>query len=119
MRKSQSCSCRDDDDDCDHHILKISLCVYVRACVTQGYEPDVLYPKRPNKQLFQNLTTQCEKMEISFLSEMPEVKNKVQFTSGARATPTSLGLTHTLTMHPLIGLTPRPRPLSLTHYSVF
>ncbi|XP_060798302.1 NAD(P)H-hydrate epimerase [Neoarius graeffei] len=37
-----------------------------------GYEPDVLYPKRPNKQLFQNLTTQCEKMEISFLSEMPE-----------------------------------------------
>ncbi|ROL45054.1 NAD(P)H-hydrate epimerase [Anabarilius grahami] len=37
-----------------------------------GYEPSVLYPKRPNKQLFQNLATQCEKMDISFLSEMPE-----------------------------------------------
>ncbi|RXN15432.1 NAD(P)H-hydrate epimerase [Labeo rohita] len=37
-----------------------------------GYEPSVLYPKRPNKQLFQNLTTQCEKMDISFLTEMPE-----------------------------------------------
>ncbi|KAI5091111.1 NAD(P)H-hydrate epimerase precursor [Silurus meridionalis] len=37
-----------------------------------GYDPAVLYPKRPNKQLFQNLTTQCEKMEIPLLSEMPE-----------------------------------------------
>ncbi|KAA0710090.1 NAD(P)H-hydrate epimerase [Triplophysa tibetana] len=37
-----------------------------------GYEPSVLYPKRPNKPLFQNLTTQCEKMDISFLTEMPE-----------------------------------------------
>lgn len=37
-----------------------------------GYEPSVLYPKRPNKQLFQNLTTQCEKMEIPLLNGMPE-----------------------------------------------
>lgn len=37
-----------------------------------GYEPTVLYPKRPNKPLFQGLTTQCEKMEIPFLSELPE-----------------------------------------------
>ncbi|KAJ0003511.1 hypothetical protein NQD34_008609 [Periophthalmus magnuspinnatus] len=37
-----------------------------------GYEPTVLYPKRPNKPLFQGLTTQCEKMEIPFLTEMPE-----------------------------------------------
>ncbi|XP_030645732.1 NAD(P)H-hydrate epimerase [Chanos chanos] len=37
-----------------------------------GYEPTVLYPKRPNKPLFQSLTTQCEKMAISFLEEMPE-----------------------------------------------
>ncbi|KAK1805550.1 hypothetical protein P4O66_019211 [Electrophorus voltai] len=37
-----------------------------------GYDPTVLYPKRPNKQLFHNLTTQCEKMEIAFLSKMPE-----------------------------------------------
>lgn len=39
----------------------------------QGYEPIVLYPKRPSKPLFQGLTTQCQKMEIPFLTEMPEV----------------------------------------------
>ncbi|XP_034016389.1 NAD(P)H-hydrate epimerase [Thalassophryne amazonica] len=37
-----------------------------------GYEPTILYPKRPNKLLFQGLTTQCQKMEIPFLTEMPE-----------------------------------------------
>ncbi|KAL2080147.1 hypothetical protein ACEWY4_023940 [Coilia grayii] len=39
-----------------------------------GYEPSILYPKRPNKPLFNNLTIQCEKMGISFLSDMPEAK---------------------------------------------
>lgn len=39
-----------------------------------GYEPAILYPKRPNKPLFQGLTTQCEKMEIPFLTEMPEAE---------------------------------------------
>ncbi|XP_008329312.1 NAD(P)H-hydrate epimerase [Cynoglossus semilaevis] len=37
-----------------------------------GYEPTIIYPKRPNKPLFQGLTTQCQKMELSFLTEMPE-----------------------------------------------
>ncbi|XP_068189061.1 NAD(P)H-hydrate epimerase-like [Antennarius striatus] len=37
-----------------------------------GYEPAILYPKRPNKRLFQGLTTQCERMDIPFLTEMPE-----------------------------------------------
>ncbi|TNN53209.1 NAD(P)H-hydrate epimerase [Liparis tanakae] len=37
-----------------------------------GYEPTILYPKRPDKPLFQGLTTQCQKMEIPFLTEMPE-----------------------------------------------
>ncbi|KAM9737401.1 NAD(P)H-hydrate epimerase [Menidia menidia] len=37
-----------------------------------GYEPSILYPKRPSKPLFQALTTQCQKMDIPFLSEMPE-----------------------------------------------
>ncbi|XP_068189510.1 NAD(P)H-hydrate epimerase-like [Antennarius striatus] len=37
-----------------------------------GYEPAILYPKRPNKPLFQGLTTQCERMDIPFLTEMPE-----------------------------------------------
>ncbi|KPP74327.1 NAD(P)H-hydrate epimerase-like [Scleropages formosus] len=36
-----------------------------------GYEPTIVYPKRPNKPLFQNLTVQCEKMDIPFLPEMP------------------------------------------------
>ncbi|XP_008421175.1 NAD(P)H-hydrate epimerase [Poecilia reticulata] len=39
-----------------------------------GYEPAVLYPKRPSKPPFQGLTTQCEKMEIPFLTDMPEAK---------------------------------------------
>ncbi|XP_073495594.1 NAD(P)H-hydrate epimerase [Phyllobates terribilis] len=37
-----------------------------------GYLPAVYYPKRPNKALFENLTTQCQKMDIPFLSEFPE-----------------------------------------------
>lgn len=36
-----------------------------------GYEPTVYYPKRPNKPLFEGLTTQCQKMDIPFLSEFP------------------------------------------------
>ncbi|NXD17787.1 NNRE epimerase, partial [Nothocercus nigrocapillus] len=36
-----------------------------------GYEPTVHYPKRPNKPLFEGLTTQCQKMGISFLPEFP------------------------------------------------
>ncbi|XP_066577286.1 NAD(P)H-hydrate epimerase isoform X2 [Amia ocellicauda] len=36
-----------------------------------GYEPTIVYPKRPSKPLFENLTVQCEKMDILFLPEMP------------------------------------------------
>ncbi|KFW64638.1 NAD(P)H-hydrate epimerase, partial [Pygoscelis adeliae] len=36
-----------------------------------GYEPTVYYPKRPNKPLFEGLTTQCQKMDIPFLPEFP------------------------------------------------
>lgn len=36
-----------------------------------GYEPAVFYPKRPSKPLFEGLTTQCQKMDIPFLSEFP------------------------------------------------
>ncbi|XP_028649963.2 NAD(P)H-hydrate epimerase [Erpetoichthys calabaricus] len=36
-----------------------------------GFEPTIVYPKRPSKPLFENLTTQCEKMDIRFLSEFP------------------------------------------------
>ncbi|XP_003795298.1 NAD(P)H-hydrate epimerase [Otolemur garnettii] len=36
-----------------------------------GYQPTVYYPKRPNKPLFAALVTQCQKMDIPFLGEMP------------------------------------------------
>lgn len=36
-----------------------------------GYSPKIYYPKRTDKQLFKNLVTQCEKMNIPFLDEMP------------------------------------------------
>ncbi|KAM8921200.1 NAD(P)H-hydrate epimerase [Pelodytes ibericus] len=37
-----------------------------------GYEPAIFYPKRPSKTLFENLTTQCQKMDIPFLTEFPQ-----------------------------------------------
>nr|XP_005331452.2 NAD(P)H-hydrate epimerase isoform X2 [Ictidomys tridecemlineatus] len=36
-----------------------------------GYQPTIYYPKRPNKPLFSALVTQCQKMDIPFLGEMP------------------------------------------------
>ncbi|KAM8779873.1 LOW QUALITY PROTEIN: NAD(P)H-hydrate epimerase-like [Rhynchonycteris naso] len=36
------------------------------------YQPTVYYPKRPNKSLFTALVTQCQKMDIPFLGEMPQ-----------------------------------------------
>ncbi|XP_063803127.1 NAD(P)H-hydrate epimerase isoform X3 [Pseudophryne corroboree] len=39
-----------------------------------GYEPAIYYPKQPNKTLFENLTTQCKKMDIPFLSEFPQAE---------------------------------------------
>ena len=38
----------------------------------QGYHPSVFYPKRTSNQLYQNLTRQCQKMDIPFLSFLPE-----------------------------------------------
>ena len=31
----------------------------------------IYYPKKSEKQLFKNLVTQCEKMEIPFVNEVP------------------------------------------------
>ncbi|NXN93690.1 NNRE epimerase, partial [Rhinopomastus cyanomelas] len=36
-----------------------------------GYEPAIHYPKRPNKPLFEALSTQCQQMGIPFLPEFP------------------------------------------------
>jgi len=37
-----------------------------------GFNPSVFYPKRTNKTLYQNLTKQCQRMDIPFLSFLPE-----------------------------------------------
>lgn len=37
-----------------------------------GYSPEVFYPKRPNKDLFNTLTIQCQRHAIPFLEEMPD-----------------------------------------------
>ncbi|KAF8795139.1 NAD(P)H-hydrate epimerase like protein [Argiope bruennichi] len=39
-----------------------------------GYEPTIFYPKRTNKPLYENLTIQCQEMDIPFLSFLPETK---------------------------------------------
>uniref|UniRef100_A0A4W5PL99 NAD(P)H-hydrate epimerase n=1 Tax=Hucho hucho TaxID=62062 RepID=A0A4W5PL99_9TELE len=49
------------------------VCARLLKLFMNGYEPTILYPKRSNKPLFQGLTTQCEKMDIPFLTEMLEV----------------------------------------------
>ncbi|XP_072173750.1 NAD(P)H-hydrate epimerase-like [Diadema setosum] len=36
-----------------------------------GYLPTIFYPKRPDKKLFNNLTTQCATLDIPFLSYLP------------------------------------------------
>uniref|UniRef100_A0A8D2DV96 NAD(P)H-hydrate epimerase n=1 Tax=Sciurus vulgaris TaxID=55149 RepID=A0A8D2DV96_SCIVU len=36
-----------------------------------GYQPTIYYPKSPNKPLFTALMTQCQKMDIPLLGEMP------------------------------------------------
>ncbi|XP_054707894.1 NAD(P)H-hydrate epimerase-like isoform X2 [Uloborus diversus] len=39
-----------------------------------GYDPTIYYPKRTNKPLYQNLTLQCQEMDIPFLSYLPDAK---------------------------------------------
>ncbi|KAG8560117.1 hypothetical protein GDO81_014797, partial [Engystomops pustulosus] len=44
-----------------------------------GYEPAIHYPKRPNKTLFENLTTQCQKMDIPFLTDFPRASSSLPY----------------------------------------
>nr|CAG4650385.1 EOG090X0AXR [Sida crystallina] len=39
-----------------------------------GYQPEIFYPKRPAKTLYQNLTKQCELYDIPFLVECPQLE---------------------------------------------
>ena len=37
--------------------------------------PDIFYPKRTDKPLFNGLVSQCEKMGLSFVNELPTTEN--------------------------------------------
>ena len=51
------------------------VCARHLSILDQAYKPVILYPKRGKSELFQNLVTQCEKMEsIEFIDEMPSKK---------------------------------------------
>lgn len=66
----------------------------------QGYQPAVYYPKRPSKPLFAALVTQCQKMDIPFLGEMPsEVRSYLHPNSGPPTLPPQQceGFPHTST----------------------
>uniref|UniRef100_A0A670K867 ApoA-I-binding protein 2 n=1 Tax=Podarcis muralis TaxID=64176 RepID=A0A670K867_PODMU len=41
------------------------------------YEPTIFYPKRSSNPLFRDFTTQCEKMDIPFLSYLPAEVSKL------------------------------------------
>ncbi|KAF6307443.1 hypothetical protein mRhiFer1_018486 [Rhinolophus ferrumequinum] len=50
----------------------VELCGHASAvAVTKEYEPTIFYPTRSLDPLHQDLTTQCEKMDIPFLSYLP------------------------------------------------
>jgi len=46
--------------------------VAARHLIHFGYIVDILYPKRPNKQLFFNLVAQCENLNVPFIDSIPE-----------------------------------------------
>mgnify|MGYP002394276944 FL=1 len=39
-----------------------------------GYDPLIVYPKRTDKELYKNLVTQCEKMDIQVVDKIPSEK---------------------------------------------
>jgi len=43
-----------------------------------GYHPEIYYPKRPQKELFANLTFQCQEVGINFLEDLPTPTNLSQ-----------------------------------------
>ncbi|XP_059846788.1 yjeF N-terminal domain-containing 3 [Hypanus sabinus] len=54
--------------------------VCARHLRTFGYEPTIYYPKRSCKSIFLDFTVQCEKLDIPFLSYLP---NEVQLINDA------------------------------------
>ena len=54
----------------DNQNIALFWSVLLLSC--QGYSPTIFYPKRPNKTLFNNLVTQCQKLDITFLEKLPK-----------------------------------------------
>uniref|UniRef100_A0ABM5EM11 YjeF N-terminal domain-containing protein 3 isoform X3 n=1 Tax=Pogona vitticeps TaxID=103695 RepID=A0ABM5EM11_9SAUR len=57
--------------------------IWGHACamaIAKEYEPTIFYPKRSSNPLYRDFTTQCEKMDIPFLSYLP---TEVQLISDA------------------------------------
>jgi len=40
-----------------------------------GFQPEIFYPKRTQKPLYQNLTLQCQRMDIVIMEELPEASD--------------------------------------------
>lgn len=40
-----------------------------------NFKPEIYYPKRTDKELYKNLTTQCENMGINFINECPTLES--------------------------------------------
>uniref|UniRef100_A0A8B9F416 YjeF N-terminal domain-containing protein n=1 Tax=Amazona collaria TaxID=241587 RepID=A0A8B9F416_9PSIT len=53
------------------HPQAMSVSISSPLSATQDYEPTIFYPKRSPDPLYQDFTTQCEKMDIPFLSYLP------------------------------------------------
>jgi NAD(P)H-hydrate epimerase len=45
--------------------------VAARHLLFMGYDPEIYYPKRTSKDIYKILVTQCEKLNIRFLTELP------------------------------------------------
>lgn len=46
--------------------------VCARHLSMMNYKPEIYYPKRTDKELYRNLTHQCELNEIKFLNDCPD-----------------------------------------------
>ena len=51
------------------------VCARHLSIIDPAYKPVIFYPKRGQSELFQNLVTQCKKMEsIEFIDKMPSIE---------------------------------------------
>uniref|UniRef100_A0A8D0B3N4 YjeF N-terminal domain-containing protein n=1 Tax=Salvator merianae TaxID=96440 RepID=A0A8D0B3N4_SALMN len=78
---------------------------YLSPFSSQEYEPTIFYPKRSSNPLYRDFTTQCEKMDIPFLSYLP---TEVQLISDA----------YNLVIDALLGVEDSPSDPSEPYYTI-